>query len=171
MVISIILERNFDTSAGGVVLKYNSNEYSSINASKLNFTNNCFIGDGGGLTFWVLFRKAVRCIKNSYFINNFEFSPGSVIHSSIACVADMTYLIFIDNCKFTHNKGISIVYVCMEHYFLQAFLVFNVEFNNNTGTPLQLFNVILVDNGVSRFCNNRAEKGAAIYLHKSYLYC
>ena len=46
---NIILERNFDTSAGGVVLRYNSNDYSVIQASKLNFTNNHFIGDGGGI--------------------------------------------------------------------------------------------------------------------------
>ena len=167
---NIILERNFDTSAGGVVLRYNSNNYSIIQASKLNFTNNHFIGDGGGINILGTLHKGCRMhIKNSYFINNFGFSPGSVIHSSIACLADKTYLIFIKNCIFTHNKGKSIIYVGMEHYLLKAFLVFNGEFNNNTGTPLQLFNVILVGNGVSKFHNNKADVGAALYLRKSYL--
>ena len=167
---NIILERNFDTSAGGVVLRYNSNDYSTIQASKLNFTKNHFIGEGGGINILGTLQKGCQMyIKSSHFINNFGFSPGSVIHSSIACLADKTYLIFIDNCIVTHNNGKSMVYVCMEHYFLQVFLVLNAEFYNNTGTPLQLFNVILVGNGVSRFHNNRADVGAVIYLRKSYL--
>ena len=57
----------------------------------------------------------------------------------------------------------------MEHYYLPSFLVLNAEFSNNTGTPLYLYNVILVGNGVTRFQNNKADAGAAIYFSKSYL--
>ena len=32
----------------------------------------------------------------------------------------------------------------MEYYLLPAFLVLNGEFNNNIGTPLEVFNIILV---------------------------
>ena len=168
----IILERNFDTSAGGIVLRYLSTDYSTIRASNFNFTNNQFNGDGGGIN--ILGTPQEGCqmhIKDSYFNNNIGFSPGSVIHSSLTCVAAKTYLIFmiIENCIFIHNKGKSIVYVRMEHYFLHAFLVLNAEFYNNTGTPLQLLNIILVGNGVSKFHNNKADVGAALYLHNSYL--
>ena len=168
----IILEQNFDTSAGGVVLRYLSTDYSTIRASKLNFTNNQFNGDGGGINILGTLQEGCQMhIKDSYFNNNIGFSPGSVIHSSLTCVADKTYLIFMitENCIFIHNKGKSIVYVRMEHYFLHAFLVLNAEFYNNTGTPLQLLNIILVGNGVSKFHNNKADVGAALYLHNSYL--
>ena len=57
----------------------------------------------------------------------------------------------------------------MEHYYLPSFLVLNGEFYNNTGTPLQLLNIILVGNGVSRFHNNKADVGAALYICNSYL--
>ena len=169
---NINLERNCDSLVGGVIVKLISNENinSVIRVSKLKFTNNQFIGDGGGINILGTFQESCRIyIADSHFSNNFGFSPGSVIHSSLICASDKSYLIFIENCTFIHNKGKSIVYIGMEHFFLPAFLILNAEFNNNTGTPLQLFNVILVGNGVTRFQNNKADVGAALYLHKSYL--
>ena len=64
-------------------------------------------------------------IEDSYFKNNFGFSYGSVIHSSLTCANNKPYFIFIENCIFTHDKGKSIVYIGMEHYYIPAFLVLN----------------------------------------------
>ena len=172
VIVDIKFERNFDSIAGGVVLRLISNENinSIIRSSRLNFTNNQFIGNGGGINILGTFQESCEIyIQDSYFNNNFGFSYGSVIHSFLTCASDKPYLIFIENCIFIHNKGESIIYVGMEHYYLPAFLVLNGEFSNNTGTPLQLFNVILVGSGSTRFQNNKADKGAALYLRKSYL--
>ena len=167
---NITLDGNFDTSAGGVVFKYLSSNHSIIKASRLNFTNNYFIGDGGDVNILGTFQVCCQIyIKDSYFSNNSGFSHGSIIHSSLTCVDDKSYMIIIENCTFTHNKGKSIVHVGMEHYYLPAFLVLNAEFSNNTGTPLHLYNILLVGNGITRFWNNKADVGAALYLHKSYL--
>ena len=172
VIVDIKFERNFDSIAGGVVLRLNSNENinSIIRSSRLNFTNNQFIGNGGGINILGTFQENCQIyIQDSYFNNNFGVSYGSVIHSSLTCANDKPYLVFIENCIFTHNKGESIVYIGMEHYYLPAFLVLNGEFTNNIGTPLQLFNVILVGSGFTKFQNNKADKGAALYLRKSYL--
>ena len=171
VLLNINFERNFDSLAGGVVIRLKSNYIiNSIRVSKLNFTNNQFIGNGGGISILGTFRESCKIsIEDCYFNNNFGLIHGSVIHSSLTCEKDKTYLIFIDNCTFTHNRGKSIVYIGMDHYYLPAFLVLNAEFCNNTGTPLQLFNIILVGKGVSRFQNNTADVGAALYLRKSYL--
>ena len=172
VIVNVKFERNFDSIAGGIVLKLNSNENikSMIISSRLNFTNNQFIGDGGGINILGTFQENCEIyIQDSYFNNNFGFSYGSVIHSSLTSANNKPYLVFIENCIFTHNKGKSIVYIGMEHHYLPAFLVLNGEFNNNTGTPLQLFNVILVGRGFTRFQNNKADTGAALYLRKSYL--
>ena len=167
---NIILDRNFDTSAGGVVFRYLSNNHGIIQASRLNFTNNYFIGDGGGVNILGSFQVGCQIhIKDSYFNNNSGYSHGSIIHSSLTCTTDKSYLIIIENCTFTHNKGKSIVYVGMEHYSLPAFIFLNADFSNNTGTPLYLYNIMLVGIGITRFCNNKADVGAALYLHKSYL--
>ena len=103
-------------------------------------------------------------IQNSYFTNNFGFGPETVIYSSLTCTTDNTYLITIENCTFTHNKGKSIVYVAMECYLLRAFLVLNGKFNNNSGTPLELFNVILVGNGNTNSQDTKADTDAALHL-------
>ena len=172
VLLNINLERNFDSLAGGVVLRLNSNYiiHSIIRAYKLNFTNNQFIGNDGIISILGTFRETcIISIEDCYFNNNFGLSHGSVIHSSLTCEKDKTYFISIENCIFTHNRGKSIVYIGMEHYYIPAFLVLNAEFCNNTGTPLQLFNIILVGKGVSRFQNNRADVGAALYLRKSYI--
>ena len=170
VLLDINLVKNFDSSAGGVVLRLISNDYSTIHASRLNFTSNVFIGNGGGINILGVFQVSCNIyIADSCFKNNFGLSHGSVIYSTLNCVTDKTYLISIQNCIITHNKGRSIVYVGMEHYILPAFLLLNAEFNSNNGTALQLFNVILVGNGVTRFQNNKAEVGAALYLRRSYI--
>ena len=167
--LNINLEKNFDSIAGGVCFRIISNEC-EIKLSKLNFKNNQFIGNSGGISFLGSFRKSCQIlIEKSNFNNNFGFSPGSVIHSSLSCATNRAYTIFIEKCIFTHNKGNSIVYVGMEHDLLPAFLVLNAEFSNNIGTPLRLFNVILVGYEVSSFQNNKADVGAALYLCRSYL--
>ena len=52
---------------------------------------------------------------------------------------------------------------------LPSFLVLNGEFINNTGTPLELFNFMLVGNGTTKFLNNKADIGAAVCLSNSFL--
>ena len=128
------------------------------------------VRNGGGINILGIFQVSCKIyIADSCSKNNFGLSHGSGIRSALICVTDNTYLIFIQNCIITHNKDRSIVYVGMEHYILPAFLLLNAEFNNNTGTPLQLFIVILVGNGVTRFQNNRADVGAALHLRRSYI--
>ena len=122
---NIMFARNFDGLLG-VALRLNSNDIiiSRIITFKLNFTDNQFIGNGGGINILGTFQKScLISVTDSYFINGFGFSHGSVIHSSLTCANDKSYLIFIENCTFTHNKGKSIVYIGMEHHFLTAFLV------------------------------------------------
>ena len=161
LILNINLERNFGNAAGGVVFRLVSNENIIIRLSNLNFTSNHLINNGGDIHFMGSFQKSCEIhIKDSYFKNNFGLNHGTVIYSSLTCTTVKAYLIFIDNCIFTHNKGESIVFVGMEHYFLPAFLILNAGFSNNTGTPLKLFNIILVGNGVSRFQNNKADVGA-----------
>ena len=118
VLVNMKFERNFDSIAGGVVLSLNSNENIKIiiRSSRLNFTNNQFIGDGGGINILGTFQENCEIyIKDSYFNNNFGFSYGSVIHSSLTSANNKPYFVFIENCIFTHNKGKSIVYIGMEH--------------------------------------------------------
>ena len=107
LLLNISLERNFDSLAGGVVLRLNSNYIiNRIRVSRLNFTNNQFIGNGGRISILGTFQESCRTyIEDCYFNNNFGLSHGSVIHSSLTCEKDKTYLISIDNCIFTHNRG------------------------------------------------------------------
>ena len=155
---------------GGFIYLSILKDNSTVKLSQLNFTNNCFSSNGGGI--YILGTFAITSqfyIQNSYFANNFGFGRGTVIHSSLTCITDNTYLITIENCNFSNNKGKSIVYVAMEYYLLPAFLVLNGEFNNNSGTPLELFNVILVGNGNTSFQDNKADNGAALHLSDSFL--
>ena len=60
--VNINFERNFDSLAGGVIVRLISNEYSYsiIRASKLNFTNNQFIGSGGGINILGTFQESCQ---------------------------------------------------------------------------------------------------------------
>ena len=149
---------------GGFIYLLISEDNSTVKLSSLNFSNNHFSSDDGGIYISGTFEKTSQFyIQNSYFANNFGFGPGTVIYSSLTSASDYiyTYMIAIENCTFIHNKGKSIVYVAMVYYHSPAFLVLNGEFSNNSGTPLELFNIILVGNGNTIFRNNKADTGVA----------
>ena len=170
---NISIQRNYGYSIyrrGGFIYISILKDNSTVKFSNLNFTNNHFSSNGGGIYISGTFQTTSQFyIQNSYFANNFGFGPGTVIHSSLTCTSDNTYMITIENCTFIHNKGKSIVYVAMEYYLLPAFLVLNGEFSNNSGTPLELFNTLLVGKGNTSFQDNKADTGAALYISDSFL--
>ena len=170
---NINMKRNYGYSVyrrGGFIYISILKDKCIIKLSKLNFTNNYFSSNGGGIYILGTFQTTCQLyIQDSFFKNNFGFGPGTVVYSSLTCTTDNTYLISIKNCIFTHNKGRSIVYVAMEYYLLPAFLVINGEFSNNTGTPLELFNVILVGNGNTKFQDNNGDTGGALHMSDSFL--
>ena len=57
----------------------------------------------------------------------------------------------------------------MEYYLLPAFLLLNGEFSNNIGTPLEIFNIILVVTGNTSFHQNKSDAGAALHISDSFL--
>ena len=172
-VFNINIERTFG-SIRGLIYIFSSRGNSTIKFSKLNFINNVFDRNSGGINILGSLQETFQIhIQDSFFSNNSGLDAGTVIYSSLMCTTttDGIYLIFIENCTFSYNKGQSIVYVGMEcsYYFLPAYLILNTEFINNTGTPLKLFNIILVGSGTSRFQNNIADLGAALHLTNSFL--
>ena len=155
---------------GGLILMEVSQDNCTLRISELIFMDNHYSSNGGGLYITGAFETIFKCyVENSHFENNFGFGDGSVIYSSLRCATEKTYLMFIDNCMFTHNQGNSIVYTSMEYYVLPAFLILNGIFSHNSGTPLKLFNTVLVGKGTTVFEHNEADTGAALYLSDSYI--
>ena len=155
---------------GGLVLMELSEDNCTLHVTDLIFMHNVYYSNGGGLYITGAFESIFKCyVVNSYFGDNFGFGDGTIIYSSLKGATEKTYLVFIDNCTFTLNQGNSIVYVAMEYYILPAFLILSSNFSTNIGTPLKLFNTILVGNGSTIFVNNQAETGAALYLSDSYI--
>ena len=141
-----------------------------VNISQLYFKNNLYASNGGGLYLIGTFRHTFRCyISSSQFEANVGFGSGTVIYGSLTCETSRTYVMVIDNCIFKDNKGGSIVFVTKMQYFTPAFLILNAKFIHNTGTPVKLFNMILVGKGNVSFQYNQADTGAALYLTDSYL--
>ena len=155
---------------GGLILMEVSQDNCTLRISELNFMDNHYSSNGGGLYITGTFETIFKCyVENSHFENNFGFGDGSVIYSSLRCATEKTYLMFIDNCMFTRNQGNSIVYASMEYYVLPAFLILNGIFSHNDGTALKLFNAVLVGKGTTVFEHNEADTGAALYLSDSYI--
>ena len=155
---------------GGLILMEVSQDNCTLHITELYFMHNTYYSNGGGLYITGAFESLFKCyVKNSQFKSNFGFGDGSVIYSSLTCATEKTYLIFIEDCTFTHNQGNSIVYVSMEYYVLPAFLILNGTFSHNLGTPLKLFNTALVGKGSTVFEHNEANTGAALYLLDSYI--
>ena len=160
---------------GFIILEVSDNNC-TLDVDELTFADNHYYptfysSNGGGLYITGTFPSIFKCyVKNSHFENNVGIGDGTVIYSSLNCPTEKTYLMFIDNCIFTHNQGNSIVYVAMEYYLLPAFLILlHGNFTNNIGTPLRVVNVMLVGNGSTIFQHNQADKGAALHLSDSYL--
>ena len=156
---------------GGFILIEVSEDNSILNVTELTFNNNYYASNGGGIYITGSFKSVFQCyIQDSHFEDSFGYGSGSVIYSSLFCATEMTYVVFIDNCRFIHNEGNSIVYVAMEYYILPVFVVLtDTEFSNNSGTPLHLFNAALVGNGSTIFEGNEADTGAALHLSDSYI--
>ena len=165
--------KNFASSVykrGGLIYISISHDNSTIQLSRVNARNNYFSSNGDGI--YIIGSFLMTCqlhFQDSNFKNNVGYGSGSVIYSSLTCKTDTVYFISIVNCTFISNKGKSIVYVASEYYLLPTFLVLNGIFEDNTGTPLELFNTILVGNGTTRFNRNKADAGAALRLSNSYI--
>ena len=156
---------------GGLILVEVFEDNNTLKINELTFNKNHFTSNGGGIYIIGSFQSSFQCyIKNSHFEDNFGFGTGTVFFSSLSCATQKTYVVHIDNCTFIHNEGNSIVYVAMEYYILPVFVVVSdTEFNNNSGTPLHLFNAALVGHGNTTFEGNEADTGAALRLSDSYL--
>ena len=158
---------------GGLLIADIYEDNCIMEITKLSMTNNTLQGfsDGGGIYITGSFWSAFKClIHASQFKNNFAFGTGTVIYSSLECENNKkAYLMQIDDCLFTNNTGNSIVYVATQCYELPGFLILNGEFTKNTGSPLKLFNTILVGNDLITFNDNLAEAGAALCLTNSYI--
>ena len=172
---NINIQGNYGYSANrrvGFIYLLIEKDNSTVKLSSLNFSNNQFTNNDGGIYISGTFQKTSQFyIQNSYFANNVGYGSGTAIYSSLTSTSAYmyTYMIAIENCTFIHNKGKSIVYVAMVYYRSPAFLVLNGEFNNNFGTPLELFNIILVGNGNTSFHDNKADTGAALHISNSFL--
>ena len=156
---------------GGLILTEVSEDNHTLNVTELTFNKNYYASNGGGIYITGSFQSSFKCyIQDSHFEDNFGYGSGTTFFSSLSCATEMTYVVLIDNCRFIHNEGNSIVYVAMEYYILPVFVVLtDTEFSNNSGTPLHLFNAALVGNGSTIFEGNEADTGAALHLSDSYI--
>ena len=157
---------------GGLIIADIFEDNCTINITELNITYNKLLGNsnGGGIYITGSFKSAFKfLLHSSQFISNSGFGAGTAIYSSLENANKQAYLMVIDNCTFTLNKGSSIVHVAMQNYYVPGFLGLNGEFTNNTGSSLKLSNMILVGVDSVLFQHNKADAGAAIYLINSYI--
>ena len=158
---------------GGFILIEVYEDNLTLNITKITFMKNHhgIYSNGGGIYVSGSFESSYQCyIRDSHFKDNLGYSSGAVIYSSLSCATKRTYVMVIDNCKFIHNEGDSIVYVAMEYLDLPMFLVLgDTIFSDNHGTPLHLVNAALVGNGTTMFEINQADTGAALHLSDSYI--
>ena len=172
--ISMINNVGFPTETeGGFILIEVSEDNHTLDITKLIFMKNHhgIYSNRGGIYVSGSFQSSYQCcIRDSHFEDNLGHSSGTVIYSSLSCATEKTYVMVIDNCKFAHNEGDSIVYVAMEYLVLPVFLVLSdTMFSDNHGTPLHLVNAALVGNGNTIFESNQADMGAALHLSDSYI--
>ncbi|XP_065884514.1 uncharacterized protein [Dysidea avara] len=158
---------------GGLIIAEIFEDNCTIEITELHMTHNRLLGhgNGGGMYITGSFWSSFKClIHSSEFTYNVGFGTGTAIYSSLECASNkQAYLMFIDECTFTHNQGNSIVYAAMQCFEVPGFLVLNGQFSNNTGSPLKLSNMILVSNDSITFQDNQADAGAALYLTNSYI--
>ena len=156
---------------GGLILIEVFEDNYTLGVNDLTFIKNHYNSNGGGIYVSGSFQTSYQCyIRDSHFEDNFGYGSGTVIYSSLSCATERTYVMVIDNCKFIHNEGDSIVYVAMEYLVLPVLLVLgDTMFSDNDGTPLHLVNAALVGNGTAIFESNQADTGAALHLSDSYI--
>ena len=148
----------------------------NVSISNFRLVSNHYSSEGGGVYITGSSNANYSFqlhIQESKFKHNIGDGSGAVIYCSLT--GDF-YLVTIYNSTFSSNTGDSIIYIeksfNTEDRGIPAALIIgsNTKFRENTGTALQLSNMVLIGYQNTSFVLNEATNGAALFLNNSYLF-
>ena len=151
-------------------------EHCIIDITELNFTNNHFERDGGGIYINGIVRKSFKFyLKDSQLQNNIGHSSGTVMYSEIR--SDIAILYSIYNSSFISNSGgTSIVRLVKRSDSVTLdskpgilLLGKSTIFANNLGGALSIDDTLLIGVGNTTFQSNTVDNGAGLLLGDSYI--
>jgi len=147
-----------------------------VNITELNFANNHFERDGGGIYINGIVRRSLKFyVKDSNFQNNIGHSSGTVLYAELR--TDIAFLFSIYNSSFIGNSGgTSIVRIVNRSDMnvlirkLAILLLGNsTVFANNLGGALSMDDTLLVGVGNTTFHSNTVNNGAGLFLGDSFV--
>ena len=147
-----------------------------INITELNFTNNHYERNGGGIFINGIVRKSFKFhVKDSHFQNNIGHSSGTVMYAELR--TDIAFLFSIYNSSFVGNSGgtsiVRIVNRSDMNVFIRKLAILllghSTIFANNHGGALSMEDTLLVGVGNTTFHSNTVNNGAGLFLGDSHV--
>ena len=164
------------TNRGGLLTYQVFEDHYNLNVRELNFTQNYFERQGGGLYINGIVGKGFRFyVQNSQFHRNIGDSSGTVIYGDLR--SSDAFLLTIYNSSFIGNSGgTSIVRVVkrshndiLDRKLAILLLGKSTIFENNLGGALSVNDVLLVGVGDTTFHSNTVNNGAGLFLGDSFV--
>ncbi|XP_065911850.1 uncharacterized protein [Dysidea avara] len=170
-------DSNYGTSPlrrGGLISVRVFENHCIVNITKLQFIENNFDRDGGGLDVNGVYHGSFKFyVEDSQFRNNTGGSTGTVIYTLLT--SDRAFLFTIYNSSFVGNSGGSSIVRIIKRSLgdddrLGLLLVGqSTNFLNNSGGALTVTRVLVVGDGNTTFDSNTDNNGAALYLGDAFI--
>ena len=168
---------NYGTSPlrrGGLISVRVFENHCIVNITKLQFIENNFDRDGGGLDVNGVYHGSFKFyVEDSQFRNNTGGSTGTVIYTSLT--SDHAFLFTIYNSSIVGNSGGSSIVRIIKRSLgddagLGLLLVGrSTNFSHNSGGALTVTRVLVVGDGNTTFDSNTDNNGAALYLGDAFI--